>query len=174
LVAAAPEALRRFVSAACLCAAGTDRPPAAGRVRRLADALAGNGPLTASLAGARIEADDRGVRFLREAGEAARGGLSPLRLAAGETGVWDGRFEISAERAIEVRRLAGHASRLSRGEKAALNGFAAAVRPGLPLVVGGGGEIACPVLTAVTGVRVAPLGFERLQAACGAIDRETA
>jgi tRNA(Ile)-lysidine synthase len=97
------DALTRFVSAACLCAAGTDRPPARERVQRLATRLADAEPFVATLAGARIEADDGRVRFLREPGEAARGGLAPITLQAGQTGVWDGRFEITAEQDCEVR-----------------------------------------------------------------------
>jgi tRNA(Ile)-lysidine synthase len=103
LRAAEPRALARFVAAACLCAAGTDRPPSRERVVRLAGRLTDAPPLVVSLAGARIEADAAQVRFRREPGEAARGGLKPLSLAAGETGVWDGRFEIAATRAMQVR-----------------------------------------------------------------------
>jgi tRNA(Ile)-lysidine synthase len=97
------QALTRFVSAACLCAAGTDRPPARERVQRLAARLTDAELFVATLAGARIEADEGQVRFLREPGEAARGGLAPIALQAGETGVWDGRFEIEAVQDREVR-----------------------------------------------------------------------
>ena len=110
ITAAAPDAAARFVSAACLCAAGTDRPPARGKVARLLSQLAAGAPFVATLAGARIEADDRVIRFRREPGEAARGGLAALSLQAGETGVWDGRFEITAARAVEVRAWPGKAA----------------------------------------------------------------
>ena len=103
LRAASPEARIRFTSAACLCAAGTSRPPARLRVERLAARLGEGAPFVASLAGARIEADPDRARFLREPGEATRGGLAPIRLEAGETGVWDGRFEVTAQRGLEVR-----------------------------------------------------------------------
>lgn len=105
LLVAHPDAAARFVSAACLCAAGTDRPPARDKVARLLASLAEGAPFAASLAGARIVADGTCVRFQREPGEAARGGLQPLILPAGETGVWDGRFEITAARTVEVRAL---------------------------------------------------------------------
>ncbi|HZZ67611.1 MAG TPA: tRNA lysidine(34) synthetase TilS [Phenylobacterium sp.] len=105
LVAAQPDAAARFVAAACLCAAGTDRPPARDKVERLLARLAEDAPFAASLAGARVTADGPCVRFQREPGEASRGGLQPLALRAGETGVWDGRFEITAARAVEVRAL---------------------------------------------------------------------
>jgi tRNA(Ile)-lysidine synthase len=98
-----PEALGRFVSVACLCAAGTTRPPGREKVRRLSARLAGDGEVAATLAGARIEADAAQVRFRREPGESARGGLAPLALQAGETGVWDGRFEVTARQAVVVR-----------------------------------------------------------------------
>jgi tRNA(Ile)-lysidine synthase len=134
LSAADPEALARFVSAACVCAAGAARPPARERVARLAARLTEAAPVVATLAGARVEADARAVRFLREPGEAARGGLAPIRLKAGETGVWDGRFEITAEEDLEVR---------------------AAPRSARPDVSG-----------------ATSLTYDRLLAACGAIERE--
>lgn len=110
LRAADPEAAARFLSAACLCAAGTDRPPARAKVDHLLARLAATAPFVATLAGARIEADVSRVRVRREAGEAARGGLRPLHLQAGETGVWDGRYEVTAARAVEVRARPGSAS----------------------------------------------------------------
>ena len=139
------EARRRLVSIACLCAAGTDRPPRRRQVAAVAARLLAETSFVASLAGARIEADPYRVRFRREPGEVARGGLAPLRLAAGVTGVWDGRFEVSAQRAIEVL-----------------------ARPGatLPAVVredGGFDEL-----------DARPLVHDRLLAACGLIAREPA
>jgi tRNA(Ile)-lysidine synthase len=105
LLAADPDAAARFAAAACLCAAGTDRPPTRDKVERLLARLAEHQPFAASLAGARIASNGLLVRFQREPGEAARGGLQPLVLQAGETGVWDGRFEITAARTVEIRPL---------------------------------------------------------------------
>jgi tRNA(Ile)-lysidine synthase len=173
LRAAEPAAARRFVAAACLCAAGTDRPPAGDRVLRLIERLAGHGPVATTLAGARIEAEAGTARFGREAGEAARGGLAPLRLAPGETGVWDGRFEIAAERAVEIRRLAGLAVRLPRDQLARLRSLPPAARLGLPALVEGG-RVFCPLLADVPRVRIAALSHERLLAACGAVEAEPA
>ena len=99
------EGRARFLAAACLCAAGTDRPPARTKIERLEARLACGEPFVATLAGARIEAGPDRVRFRREPGEAERGGLAPLSLAAGETGVWDGRFEVTADRAVIVTAL---------------------------------------------------------------------
>lgn len=103
LAAATPDTAARFISAACLCAAGTDRPPSRDKIARLLNRLTTRSPFVATLAGARIEADRDRVRFRREPGEASRGGLTALRLAPGATGVWDGRFEITAAQAVEVR-----------------------------------------------------------------------
>ncbi len=134
LRAAVPEARVRFLAAACLCAAGTTRPPARAQILGLAERLLADGPVVATLAGARIEAKAATVRFQREAGEAARGGLAPLALKAGETGIWDGRFEITAPKDVVV---------------------SAAVRSVGPNVD-----------------RATSLTYERLLAACGAVDRE--
>ena len=145
LRAADASALARFVSAACLCAAGTDRPPGRDKVARLAGRLIGDAPFTASLAGARIEADTEHVRFLREPGEAARGGLAPIRLQAGETGVWDGRFEVTAERPVEIRAEPGATLPIATGED------------------GSARDLQASILT-----------HDRLLAACGAVEREPA
>jgi len=143
LRSAQPEAVLRFISAACLCAAGTSRPPDRDRVRRLAFRLVGEDEFIASLAGARVEAAPGVVRFQREAGEAARGGLARLKLMAGETAVWDGRFEITTQHDIEVGALAGDTQ---------------------PAVLGAVEEN--------QWVEKASLAYARLLAACGSIDRE--
>lgn len=130
-------ALTRFTSAACLCAAGTDRPPKRGQVERLAARLIDSPAFVATLAGARIEAGRVHVRFRREAGEAARGGLASIGLRAGETAVWDGRFEVATHRNCEVRA-------------------------------------ALCATTPAGAAHAIPLTYDRLLAACGAIEREPA
>lgn len=145
LRAASAGAGARFAAAACLCAAGTDRPPRREQLERLTARLAGDQAFTAGLAGARIEAEATRVRFGREPGEAARGGLAPLRLAAGEVGVWDGRFEVTARQAVDVRAAPGSARLVA---------------------VDAQGE--------ATDVGAQPLAYERLLAACGAVEREPA
>jgi len=145
LRAAAPDALRRFLSAACLCAAGTDRPPARARVEALGSRVIGRDDFVATLAGARISAAATEVRVQREPGEVARGGLAPLGLAAGEAGVWDGRFEVRAAAAVEVR---------------------AHGRTTLPEAVDAAGN--------TQPLQTRSLVHERLLAACGAVEREPA
>jgi tRNA(Ile)-lysidine synthase len=172
---AAPDAARAFVAAACLCAAGTSRPPRGGRLERLSLVLVGGAPVTATLAGARIEADAATVRFLREAGEGGRGGLAPVTLKPGESRVWDGRFEIATTRlGLTVRALSGLAARLGREERGQLAEIPAKARGALPALVDAAGAVTCPLLTPVEGVEVHSLTGERLLAACGGVEREPA
>lgn len=159
------DAPQTFLAAACLCAAGTARPPRGDRLGRLRAALTGNACLTATLAGARIEADGGEVRFLRDAG---RQGLETLSLAAGQTAVWDGRFEITTDRPVKIQALAGHAARLPPPQRAALQRLPAGARGVLPFIEGEGS----PVLAQIPDVMAHPLALNRLWAACGAVDRE--
>ena len=165
-VAAAPRGVAaRFLSAACLSAAGTSRPPSREATMRLAERLAGPGGFATTLAGARVEADGDEVRFLREAGEAARGGLGPLSLETGETGVWDGRFEITAGLAMEVRAASGLRRSLSPEDQDTIATLPASARDTVPVVV----DEAGPRLADAT-----PLALDRLLAACGAVELEPA
>ncbi|KQZ17799.1 tRNA lysidine(34) synthetase TilS [Caulobacter sp. Root1472] len=72
------DAPAAHVAAACLCAAGTVQPPRGERLRRLVDRIRAGETFTATLAGARIEADGEGVWFFREPGEARRAGPPPM------------------------------------------------------------------------------------------------
>lgn len=157
-----------FVGAACLCASGCTRPPARARLERLMAALQGAQNLAATLAGARIEADSADVRFLREPGETRRGGLAPLAIGTGETAVWDGRFEITADRPLTVRPLAGLSSRLPKAQREGLRAFPPRARAALPAVALGE-EVSC---LALDPDRCRPLGGARLRAACGLVERE--
>ncbi|HEY3696867.1 tRNA lysidine(34) synthetase TilS [Phenylobacterium sp.] len=165
----------RFLSAACLCAAGTNRPPRGDRLQWLAAQATGPAAFVSTLAGARIEGGEAELRFSREPGEAARGGLSPLSLPAGEAVVWDGRFElISAGAGLTVGLLAGRRKRLSPAEQRALATLAAGGRGALPVVTDGGDAVTSPALSAVARLAIRALAHDRLLAACGAILRETA
>jgi tRNA(Ile)-lysidine synthase len=168
LRASARAEVAAFAGVACLCAAGTPRPPAAARVERLAADLTSDRALAATLAGARVEADAAEVRFLREPGEAKRGGLAPLVLEAGETAVWDGRFEITAGAPMTVRPLAGVGAKLPRDQRAALIGLPPRARAALPAAVEGERAL-CLTLVAE---HCRPLALARLHAACGLVERE--
>lgn len=158
LQAATPEEVCRFTGLAAVCAGGGDRLPATAGVARAAEALRGSAPFVATLAGARIEADDVTVRIFREAGEAARGGLAPMR----PPGVWDGRFEIAAGH--EVRRLAGLARRLAPDAQVSLRALPPAARGALPVIVDEDGAIDLAAVESLVGAR--------LHAAAGLVQRE--
>lgn len=166
------------LAAALLCAAGTERPPRGERLARLAQRLRSGEIFTATLSGARIEADAE-VMVCRDAGEIARGGLGPLDLAPGQTRVWDGRWEIAAgAEPLTVSALKGEASRLSPSQRAALSALPAPARPGLPLIMRPGAVPYCPALdgpdlAAEGRARARPLVLDRFKAAIGLIDQES-
>lgn len=163
----------RSLAAACLSAAGTDAPPRGERLERLVDQVRSGEAFTATLAGARIEADGDRVRIARNAGEASRGGLPTLALELGAAVVWDGRFEITADRpGLSVAALKGRAARLPRGQQDALRAISAIARPSLPLILLPGDGVSCPLLDGETPVRVRALAAERHSAACGLTTRE--
>ena len=161
----------KLVAMASLCAAGGTRPPRADRLERLTALLRADAPIVATLTGARIEAYGDRVAFMREAGELARNSLPPLTLAAGETTVWDGRFEFAALAPVTIAALAGRSAGLSSEERRALARIPAKARGSLPVVVAGDG-VSCPVLAPHPKVAVRSLVEERLLAASGVIDRE--
>lgn len=161
----------RFVAMAAVCAGGGDRRPAGSRIARAVEVLRGAERMTATLAGARIEADDRNIRFFREAGEVARGGLAPITIAPDSPEVWDGRFEISAQRSEQVvRQLAGLSRGLSVAQREALKTLPPGARRGLPVRVEADDRVTS--LTATGEAR--SLVGDRLAAAAGLVARELA
>ena len=169
----APEdAARSFVGMALLCAAGTSRPPRRDSLDRLTAKLTSASPVTATLAGARVEAIGEGVRFGRDAGEMRRRGLPPAPLSAAEPFVWDGRFELeTGAGGLVVRALSGPGE-LSKGERERLRAVPAAFRRSLPAIVTAGPGLTCPIL-ADGPVRARALARERLLCAAGAVATES-
>lgn len=162
------------IAAACLCAAGTARPPRGEQLGRLVHRLRSPEDVTATLAGARIEARGEEALFMRDAGETARGGLAPRNLVAGRATVWDGRFELTTDHeGLTVQALAGFAARLPTAEQDALKTVPAPARPALPVIVGPDGP-SCPILAATSPVRVHGLVLPRFEAASGIVDIEPA
>ncbi len=163
-----PDA-HRFVALAGVSAGGGARLPASARINRAVQALRGEAIVKATLAGARLEADDRDIHVFREAGEAARGGLMPITPEPGLSFIWDGRFEIAASFAgAEVRRLAGLVGRLPSAQRAELRSLPPAARSGLPATLDVLGYAGCLTLTGQAESLVAA----RFAAAAGLIDRE--
>ncbi len=132
-----PETARRALSIAVTCAAGASAPPRRDKLDRLASKLQGEPAFIATLNGARLEAGPVAVTFGREPGDLRRSDPAPLLLRAGETKVWDGRFEITADVEMAVQPLAGSATRLSKSDRAALKAIPASVRPALPTLIQG-------------------------------------
>lgn len=165
LRAVPPEAAMRFTGIAALCAAGTTRPPRADRLARLTEALQGRSAVTATLAGARIEAGADQIAWRREPGEFRR---RPPTLAAD---VWDGRVEMLADAPLQVTPLAGRAADLSDPAARAVRRLPPSARGALPLVHTPNGAV-CPMLETAPGLSVRSLSLERLRAACGVIAGE--
>ncbi|PXA87481.1 tRNA(Ile)-lysidine synthetase, partial [Caulobacter sp. D5] len=149
-------------------------PPRGDRLSRLVERLARGETFTATLAGARIVADEAGALFVREAGEARRGGLESLVLAAGETAVWDGRYLVTAREPVTIRALGGLSARLPACERQVLKNFPAVVRPVLPASVDASGQASSPILARDSAFGASVLIRERFEAACGFIDQEPA
>jgi tRNA(Ile)-lysidine synthase len=169
-----PAAARRWTAAACLSAGGGGAPPRGPRLHALLEPLRGRESVRRTLCGARVQAAGETLLIVRDAGEAARGGLAPLSLTPGEPAVWDGRFEMASDQpGLIVRPLTGMASALPSAERRRLATLPAAVRPGLPVIVDFEGRVTCPILAAGPAL-ARDLTRDRMRAACGAISREAA
>ncbi len=175
LALAPPNAVRRVVSAALVCTGGGDRPPRGESLTRLIDAIASGQALAATLSGARVSADEGAdaMAFGRDAGERVRGGLAPLSLAAGAVGVFDGRFEVRAERApVQVVALAGRIGRLDRADRLRLGAIPALGRGALPAVIDESGAVRLPAPFGEGAAVVHSLVSQRFAAACGRVNCE--
>jgi tRNA(Ile)-lysidine synthase len=118
-------------------------------------------PVEATLGGARVRTQGDHVLFGREPG---RRGLPSAPARAGESLVWDGRFEVEADEAGVIRPLAGAMARLSGPEREALKLLPGWVRPTLPVLETPDGR--------VRTVRKRCLVYDRMRGACGAFTRE--
>jgi tRNA(Ile)-lysidine synthase len=166
----------RGLAAALSSVGGAEQPPRREAVLRLLAKVADAGPVSATLAGARLAAgDDDRIVICREAGEFRRSGGAPRPLVPGGVLVWDGRFEVrAAGTGLWVLPLAGLAARLPSAQRRALAALPARVRPGLPAVIDQDGCVTCPILAEEGSVSVRSLAHARFLAAVGAIRDETA
>ncbi len=181
LTRAEPGRAVRLLQIVAVCVSGAERLSRPARAERLLSRLMAGEAFVATLGGARIEAGATQVAVEREAGEAARGGLEPLVLEPGAPAVWDGRFEITADRAgLVVEALRGQAAKLEPEDRAVVRDVPAAARPALPLWRRLG-DFADPPRLALAaphahlgdnGVRCRPLCEERLAGATGVVTAE--
>jgi tRNA(Ile)-lysidine synthase len=161
------------LAAACLCAAGTTRPPRTDQLTALLARLATPEPFTATLAGARIEAAADRVTIFRETGELSRRPAPPTVLPWHTPLVFDGRFELTADApGLTVQPLWGYAQRLPKPQQTALKALPTAARGSLPMISDGAGLWTCPILAASPNVRARSLVQARFEAALGLVSRE--
>ena len=170
LCAAAPAAARRLLARACVCAGGGDRLPRTQQVARLLERIGAGEAFAATLAGSRLQAGEALV-ICRDAG---RQGLPAASLPPGGTLAWDGRYEVAAGTSkVELAALRGKASHLPAAERRRLAAVPAAARATLPVILGDGETVTCPLLAEGGEVRWRSLVPGRLLAACGWIERES-
>jgi len=156
---------------AIVSVAGATEIPKHERLARLADALSSGQPLTATLSGARIVADDIGVLIAREAGDLKRRPVPDIALIPDVPAVWDGRFEIIAREAgWRVTAAAGRLNQLSKADRAIAKTVPAWTRGALPVLIRDDGT--APVL-AWRKAEVRSLAPRRLHLALMALGGET-
>ncbi len=153
-----------------LCVSGGCRPPPSLALQRLLTQLALDAPVTATLSGAKMQAEGGRVRLTRELG---RHPPPAFILAQGVGQVFDGRFELTARAADwRVAPLAGHASALPKAERETLHSLPAEARPSLPVLLGPDDEVRLPEPFGSAPARARSLIGERLAGALGVVTSE--
>ncbi|HST90722.1 MAG TPA: tRNA lysidine(34) synthetase TilS, partial [Brevundimonas sp.] len=156
------------LAAVLVCAGGGERTPRGERLAGLMARLGAGENFTATLCGARIEAEGERVLATRESGEFLRRPPPPLPLSPGVAAVWDGRWFIeTGQPGWSVVPAAGRLTALSDADRAALKSLPPAVRGGLPVLIRHEGG--APVL-AVKAAKAGSLVEQRLALA---LDRMT-
>jgi tRNA(Ile)-lysidine synthase len=170
---ASADAHRRFLAAAIACVSGGGPPARGPFFHRLVGCAGAVGAFSSTIGGVRAIADGTLLRLVREVADARARAAASLKIVAGETGVFDGRFEACAHaEGLELRALHGLAARLDASARARLREIPAPVRPALPALVGAAGEVTLPTLAADPRLEIKSLAGERLAAACGLIHNE--
>ena len=150
-----------LVGVACVCAGGGGRLPRGDRLEHLTQALRGEAAVSSTLVGCQIMADRDKIRWVRPVGEISRSGSADLSLGPRETGVWDGRYEVTAGSEIRVGPLAGHRSDLAPAQRTWLARVPAKARGSLPWHSPQSAD-----------VQIRSLVLARFQAAAGLVHRE--
>jgi tRNA(Ile)-lysidine synthase len=158
------------VAAALVCAGGGDRPPRGDRLTNLLTRLRSGQAFTATLCGARIDADGDRVLVTREPGELTRRPPPPLPLTPGVEAVWDGRWAITADQpGWSVVPAAGHRTGLSDADRTILKTLPVAARASEPVLIRDPGG--APVLARM-GARARSLVEQRLALALDGMTHE--
>ena len=125
----------RALAYGLVCAGGGDRPPRGDRLEALQARLLAGEDFTASLVGARLEAEGDVVRLMREPGEFARQGLGWSALRPDQPEIWDGRFEISVKQAgWQLGPAGGRLSQLEPKTRLRISCLPPAARSSLPVL----------------------------------------
>jgi len=168
------ETALRLLAAAAVCAGGGDRLPKQEKVEGLAARLPSGKSLT--LAGARLRRWEGLVTICRETGDIGRNGRRLVPVRAGETSVWDGRFEVVSSRSGHVGPSGSARAGLSKSDREALLGLPEALRGNQPVFApdepGGDQNVYLP--SDGSGFQAACLVMPRLYAALGLIPTESA
>ncbi len=128
----------RTLSLALTCVSGGAQPARGRRLMALHGRISGEGSFTATLGGARVTIDATGVRVCRDPG---RQGLPRAALTAGQPLVWDGRFEVVADRpGLSVGPAAGWRASLADADLAVLRTLPREARGVMPVLFGDGLE----------------------------------
>ena len=156
------------LAAVLVCAGGGDRLPRGDRLSAILARLRAGEDFTATLCGARMEAEGDQVRVNREAGEFARRAPPTLRLPPGVETVWDGRWSITVETpGWSVVPARGRMAAFSEADRAMLKALPPGLRGAMPVLIRN--DATAPVLAGTVG-RAVSLVEERLALA---LDRMT-
>ena len=144
--------------------------PRGDRLATLAIRLATGDTFTATLCGARLDANSDEILIHREAGEFTRRPPPDIALTSGIEAVWDGRWAITVdEPGWTVTAAAGRMATLSRDDRAVLNALPAAARPTRPVLIRN--DRNAPVLAGSIG-QARSLVEQRLALALDAVTHE--
>jgi tRNA(Ile)-lysidine synthase len=126
----------RALSAALVCAGGGERPPRGDRLAAVLKRLRSGQAFTATLCGARMEANGEHVFVTREPGEFRRLSVQPLPLRRGVETIWDGRWSLAApDDGWSVVPAAGRLATLSDADRALLGPLPPAARGARPVLI---------------------------------------
>lgn len=127
---------RAVLAAALVSAGGGGHPPRGERLGRLALRLSNGENFATTLCGARVVAEGKRVLIGREPGDLRRQAVADVALAAGQPGVWDGRYQITvAEPGWTVTAALARLGALSEADRAVVNTVPAWARGALPVLV---------------------------------------
>jgi tRNA(Ile)-lysidine synthase len=135
-----PENGQKILKAGLVCAGGGESLPDATRVASVYETVRTLDKSKRTLAGARLLVNEARILMCRDATD-RRGRPQPerIQLAAGETLVWDGRFEIRALKPLVVASHQGaglmRSKALSQTARACLKTMPSDIRQGLPVAV---------------------------------------